>query len=781
MLLMPPSTDQRTKQLYEFGPFRLDPEKEILLREGQPVPLTPKTFQILLVLVRHSSEIVAKDDLLKMVWPDTFVEEANLSRNVFMLRKALGETPQDHRYIVTVPGQGYRFAEHVLLVPERELSIVAASHTRMEVQVRNTHWYWVAVAVVVLLTISVGAFRVLVHRPTVLTEKDKIVLADFVNSTDDPVFDGTLREGMAVQLEESPFLSVVSDARIQETLRLMGRPGDAHLTPEIAYDLCQRTQSAVVVDGSIANFGSQYVLGLKAVSCRTGDSLVDEQERATGKEQILAAMDKTAVKLRERLGESLSTIQTHDTPLEEATTPSLEALKAYSRGWKSLGQRGEEASIPFFKNAVDIDANFASAYTALALMYGATGSSDLATKNITRAYELRTRASDGEKFFITAYYFGRGTGNQEKAQETCDEWAQTYPRVFLPHAFLAGFVYPVLANYAKGAEEARKAIDLDPDKVVGYLLLGNDSIALNRLADAKDAVRRASQRKAESPLLSVLRYDIAFLENDRGGMEKEVKAAQGHSDAADWMLDREAFASASSGQLGKTRELSHQAVELAQQAGNPERAALFEAREALWEAFFRNSIEARRGAKAALTLARNREVEYGAAVALAMSEGASDAESIANDMEKRYPEDTSVRFNYVPVIRALVALSRNDSPRAIDELRKSAPYELGSPRSAQTGFFGSLYPVYVRGLAYLSARNGGDAAREFQKILDHRGIMIGDPVVNLAYLASARASVLAGDKTKARAEYKEFLSLWKDADPNIPTLKQAKTEFATLK
>jgi len=339
--------DERIKQLYEFGAFRVDAEKELLLRGGESVPLTPKTFQTLLVLMRHSKEVVTKDDLMRMLWPDTFVEEANLSRNIFLLRKALGETPQDHQYIVTVPGRGYRFAEDVQLVRDSDLSIIAASHAKVQVQVEETrNWRWITVAAVVLLAVAAGALRLFFHRSSFLNEKDTVVLADFANSTGDSVFDGTLRQGMAVQLEQSPYLSLVSDQRILRALQLMGQPVDTGLKPEIAREICVRTGSAAVLDGSIANLGSQYVLAVRATDCRTGDVVDEEQVQAARKEEVLRALDQIARKFRTRIGESLTSVREHDTPLAEATTPSLEALKAYSKGWELVNSNQPNA-IPF--------------------------------------------------------------------------------------------------------------------------------------------------------------------------------------------------------------------------------------------------------------------------------------------------------------------------------------------------------------------------------------------------------------------------------------------------
>jgi eukaryotic-like serine/threonine-protein kinase len=772
--------EQKIKQLYEFGPFRLDPEKELLVRGGQTVPLTPKTFQILLVLMRHSKGIVTKDDLMKTVWPDTFVEEANLSRNIFLLRKALGETPQDHQYIVTVPGRGYRFAEDVQLVPDRELSIVAASHTKIQMQVKEANnWQWIAVAAAIVLAVGTGAFRLFSHRSPVLSEKDAVVLADFANSTGDPVFDGTLRQGMAVQLEQSPYLSLVSDQRIQQTLRLMGQPADARLSSEIAPEVCVRTGSAAVLDGSIASLGNQYVLGLRAKDCRTGNVLDEEQVQATRKEEVLLALDQMARKFRTRVGESLTSVREHDTPLAEATTPSLEALKAYSRGWQLVNSNQPDA-VPFFTRAIEIDPRFAMAHAALGLMYGHTGESGVATEHTTKAYALRDRASENERFFITAYYEGRATGNQEKAQQICQAWSRSYPREVTPHAFLSGFIYTGLGKYERAVDEAQRTIELDPSAAIGYFNLGYSNVYLDRFTEAEDALRRAADRKVKMPDFLVLRYDIAFLKSDEAGMAREVALAESGSGAEDWISHHQSFALAYTGHLQLARRMSSQAVDSAHQAGHRERAALFETGAALREAFFGNAAAARRRASAALGLAKNREVQYGAALALVLAGDSSQAQTLADDLEKSFPGDTSVKFSYLPVLRALLALNRREPLKAIELLESAASYELGTPRSNLQGFFGALYPVYVRGETYLAARQGTEAIAEFQKILDHRGIVISDPIGALAHLQMGRAYAVAGDKAKAKSAYQNFLSLWKDADPNIPILKQAKAEYAEL-
>ncbi len=658
---------------------------------------------------------------------------------------------------------------------ERELSAIVAARSHEKRKATP-----LVLATVSVVALGISGWLVLTHKTHALTDKDTIVLADFTNSTGDPVFDGTLRQGLTVQLEQSPFLSLVPEDRVQRTLRMMSQPPDARLTRQLAREVCQRTASAAVLEGSIATLGNQYVLGLRAENCRTGKVLDDEMVQAAKKEDVLSALSQMASKFRARVGESLATVQQHDVPLEEATTSSLEALQAYSMGWKTNASAGVEAGLPFFKRAVEIDPKFAMGYAALALYAGASGESDLATESIRKAYDLRERASDKERFFITAYYHGRGTGNQEMALQTCEQWAQVYPREWSAHTMLTGFVCPVLGRYEKGVEEGRKAIELVPDAYTGYYLLACNFIYLDRLADVEDVLRRTSERKFENSSLAHLRFDLAFLKGDSAGMQREVAAAQGKPGAEDVISDRQAFALAYTGRMQEARKWSQSAITLAQQAGHRERAALFETRAALWEAFFGNFSTAKKTAMAALALAKNREDRYGAALVLAMAGDEAQAQSLADDLERDFPEDTSVRFYYLPSVRASLALNHGDTSKAIEFLQANVPFDLGVPRSATFAYFGALYPVYLRGQAYLAAHQGTEAAREFQKIVDHPGITIGDAFGVLAHLGLARAYALTGDTAKARAAYQDFFMLWKEADPGIPVLKQAKAEYAKL-
>jgi DNA-binding winged helix-turn-helix (wHTH) protein/Flp pilus assembly protein TadD len=777
---MPANASQGSRELYEFGSFRIDAQRELLLRAGEAIPLAPKAFQILLVLVRHSQEVVSKEDLMKAVWPDTFVEEANLSRNIFLLRKALGESPQDHRYIVTVPGRGYRLAESVRPAPEHELDIVAATRSKLEVQVKETWpWGWIVVTaglVAVLALVLIFSF----HRSPAVTVKDTLVLADFANSTGDLVFDGTLRQGLAVQLEQSPFLSLLSQERVQRTLRLMGQPADARLTPEVTREICERTGSAAVLEGSIANLGSRYVVGLHARNCRTGDIIDDEQAQAPRKEDVLNALTNIAGRFRARLGESLATVEKHNIPLAEATTPSIEALKAYTAAIQVHGSKGSFAALPLFQRATEIDPQFAMAHAWLGRMYADINESDLAAESTRKAWQLRARASDQERFAITAAYHVLVTGNMETAQQECETWARTYPRDAPPHRLLSGVVNKSRGRYETAMAEARKAIELDPDNGIGYANLAVNNIYLGRLGGAEDALRRAAARGLDTDEFISLAHDIAFLKGDRAGMEREATLARGRSGGENWISKHEAFALAYSGHVQQARALSQRAVDQARHAGQRERAGLWEAGAAVWEAFFGNVSEARKLATAALELSKNREVQYGAAFALVLSGDSARSQALANDLEKRFPEDTSIQFSYLPTLHARLALNRGDASKSFELLQAAVPNELGAPRSSLEGYFGALYPIYVRGEACLAAHHGAAAAAEFRKILDHRGIVVSDPVGAVARLQLGRALTISGDRTKAKAAYQDFLALWKDADSDIPVLKRAKAEYATL-
>ena len=777
---MSTSDTQIGKELYEFGSFRMDSARQTLFRDGELVPLSPKVFQLLLVLVRHCHETVAKDELMKAVWPDTFVEETNLTRNIFDLRKALGEREKS-RFIITIPGRGYRFAEDVHLVSEPELRVVAASRSKVQIQVKETKpWAWILLAAAVVLAIAVGLMSLLKPRRSVLTEKDTVVLADFANSTGDPVFDGTLRQGMEVQLEQSPFLSLIPEQRIHQTLAMMGQPADARLSGETAREVCQRTGAAVVIDGSIGTLGSAYVLGLRARNCRTGTTVDEEQQQVSRKEDVLNALSQIASNFRAHLGESLTTVHEYSTPLVEASTPSLEALKAYSTGWQVHALHGASASLPFFQRATEIDPQFAMAHASLGRMYADLDQLGLADATVTRAWQLRERASYHEKFFITSSYELLVTGNLDAAQQTCEAWARAYPREAAPHFVLSGTIHKARGRYEQAIVEARKAIELDPYFFVGYYSLGVLNVYLGSLEDGETALHAAADRGLDADEFIMLAYDIDFLKGDIAAMSREAARARARPGGENWMSAREASVAAYSGHLQDARIISRRAVAQAQQAGQPERAALWAAGAAVREALFGKKKEAIEWAHTAIQLSNDREVEYGVALASVLAGDSAKAGAIADEMEKRFSEDSSVKFNYLPTVRAILALNRAEPKNSLETLQVAAPHELGIPPSAVSGLFGALYPVYIRGQAYLAAKEPAKAASEFQKIIDHRGIVVSDPIGAMAHLQLGRAYAISGDLIRARSEYHDFLALWKDADRDIPVLRQADAEYAKM-
>ena len=744
-------------------------------------------MEVLLLLAERRGQLVTREEIIEKLWgKDVFLDTDNaINTAIRKIRQVLKDDPEQPRFVQTITGKGYRFIAPVLGTKEeaQERKGDSSRAARAEEAATGTdlrkRWMLLLGGAVAVAALAVAGYLYF-HRAPKLTDKDTIVLADFANSTGDPVFDDTLRQGLAVQLEQSPFLSLISDERIQQMLKLMAKPADTRLTPEVSREICERTASAAVLDGAIAGLGSQYVLTLRAKDCRSGDVLDEEQVQAAKKEDVLNALSQIASKFRTRVGESLTTVEKHDTPLAEATTPSLEALKSYSTALKVLFSTGSSAALPLFQRAIEIDPKFAAAHAYLGRMYGDLGETALSAESTSKAYQLRDRASEPEKFFITASYDMQVTGNMEKAEQTCELWVQTYPREMMPHSFLSGIVVPVLGKYERAEEEGQKTIRLNPDFAIGYSVLAFSYAYLDRFGDAGNVLQKASERKLEIPDFLIQRYDIAFLKGDAAGMQREVALAPGKTRVLDWISDHEAFALAYSGRLREARAMSRAAVDLAQQDGQRERASLYEAAAALRESLFGNTLAARQHADAALEFSRARDTEYGAAVALALAGDLPNAQKLANDLEKRFPEDTSVRFSYLPTLRALLVLNRGEASQAIESLDISATNELRAPASSFFGFFGALYPIYVRGQAYLAVHQGANAAAEFQKIVDHRGIVVSDPIGALAHLQLGRAYTLSGDKTKAKSAYQDFLMLWKDADPDIPILKQAQAEHANL-
>jgi serine/threonine protein kinase/Flp pilus assembly protein TadD len=633
-------------------------------------------------------------------------------------------------------------------------------------------WKVLVPAAVALVAAAVGGGLYFRSRQTThrLTEKDSIVLTEFTNTTGDPVFDATLRQGLSAQLEQSPFLTLLSDERVAQTLALMAQPKDARLTRELAHEICQRTASAASIEGSISSLGSQYVVGLKAVNCRSGDVLANEQTTASGKEQVLKALGEAATKMREKLGESLASVQKYDAPAENVTTPSLEALQAYSLGYQAYERNDFAAAVPLFQRATSLDPNFAMAYVLLGVSYLNLGEDTRAVDNIRKAYELRERVSDREKFYIASHYERWVTGNLEAARKTYELWARTYPRDNNPLMNL-GIIYNLLGDYDKALAQAQEAMKLDP-RSVNYLNLGHSYILVNRLDEARATAQEAQAHNLDTPKIHLFLYEIDFLQHDAAGMEREAAGLMGKPGVEDVMLDIESDTAAYGGQFAKARELTRRASDSAQRADEKETAAGYEAGAAVREALVGNMSQAKQQAQTALALSTSTYVEAGSAFALGLAGDAPQATRLAAAVAKRLPEDTMEQFGFLPMIHAAVALQSGSATKALEALVPAAPYELG--------LSSSLYPVYLRGEAYLAAHQGSAAAAEFQKILDHACVVRNEPIGALAHLGLARAYALSGDTVKAKIAYQEFLGLWKDADPDIPILKQAQAEYAKL-
>ncbi|MBL8294152.1 MAG: protein kinase [Bryobacterales bacterium] len=618
-----------------------------------------------------------------------------------------------------------------------------------------------------------------------LTARDTIVLADFDNKTGDPVFDDTLRQGLSVELQQSPYLALISDRTVQQTLTLMGQPKTATLTPEIAQQVCERTGSAAVLEGSIARVGSQYVLGLRAKDCNTGRILDQQQAVATRREEVLNALSEMSRTFRTRAGESLATVERHSMPLTEATTPSFEALKAYSTANKlSFSSGNHEQSIPLLRRAIEIDPNFAMAYAQLGFNYGRSDSA-LSTEYATKAWLLRDRVTDRERFYIDFIYYRQVTGDLEKAYKTLELWSQTYPRrgAMLANAqdLLGGISTQGTGRFERTMEAALDGIATDPGLPYPYVNLALAQFYTDRFPAAEDTIQRAAGRKFQMSYLLMLQYNLAALKGDREQMDRIAGSASGDRRSGYWIAHAEALALARSGRLRDARRSSGRAVDLALQGREREVAATFSAARAVWEALCGDAAEARMAATAALELSRSRDVEYAAGLALALSGSSARSEALSGELAKRFPEDTFVKFTYAPVLRALASRGNGKFADSVERLEITRPYEFAvNGLNFPYLFLGGLHSAYVRGQAFAGARRYAEAAAEFQKILDHRGLVALDPIGALAHLQLGRVFVLSGDKIKAKAAYEAFLAIWREADSDLPILRNAKAEYARL-
>jgi eukaryotic-like serine/threonine-protein kinase len=641
-------------------------------------------------------------------------------------------------------------------------------------------WKIVAPAAVVLVAALIGGGLYLRSRPatpttaTPLTEKDTVVLSDFANSTSDPVFDDALKQALAVQLGQSPFLNILSDRRVEETLRLMGRRSAEKITRDVARELCIRTGSKAFLAGSISKLGDQYVVGVDAVGCSNGDTLAKEQEVAGTKADVLKALGKAASSLRAKLGESLATIQKFDVPVE-ATTPSLEALKAFSMGITTFRAKGNAEAIPFYKRALELDPHFAVAYASLGLVYGNLGQASLAAENIKKAYELRDGVSEREKYRISALYYQNVTGELEQSTQVYELWGKSYPKDVVPPGNLA-VMYAYLGQIEKSLAATEESQRLAPD-ATGYSNLAGAYLALNRIDDAQKTIEEAQKHNLAGDFLHLGIYQLAFRKNDTTEMERQVAWAAGKPGTEDLLLSFQSDTEAYYGHLTKARDFSRRAVDASVRGESKEAAAIWQVNAALREAELGNSAVAKQDVAAALKLSPGRDVEVLAALVLARSGETARARTIVEQLEKSYPSQTVLKVYWLPTIKAAIELNTNQAAQSLVYLEAAAPYDLGTPPPFQLG---TLYPAYLRGQAELLAHNGTSAAAEFQKLLDHKGIVLNFITGSLTHLQIGRAYAMTGDTAKAKTAYQDFFALWKDADPDIPILKEAKTEYAKL-
>ena len=782
-----------------FGVFELDAHSGELRKQGVKIKLQEQPFQILLVLLEQAPELVTKEELQKRIWPaDTFVDfDKGLYNAIKKLREALGDEAGTPRYVETVPKRGYRFIapfnrslpDHEVPEPVSQPTTPAeAGPTIGAAPSRPFRWIILGGVVFLIVLAAAGAWIRNVRFARRLTEKDTIVLADFTNSTGDAIFDDTLKTALSISLRQSPFLSVLSDSEVTKTLHLMTRPAKTKLTPDMAREVCQRAASKAYLTGAIGSLGSEYVLGLKAVNCRTGDLLGEQQVTAASKEKVLDALGKAASKLRGEMGESLATVQKFDVPLEQATTSSLEALQAYSLARKANNEKGTAAALRFDQRAIELDPNFAMGYRAVSVDYFNLGEGGRASEYHAKAFQLRDHASELEKLEITGSYYLTVTGELEKAAEMYREEVESYPRLFTAYINL-GTAFVSQGQYEKATATTRQAVLLAPDRIESYENLAAYALSLQRFDESRQIIREAQSRKLDSYLLHTHLCALAFLGGDSVAMAEQQRWFADKQEYANYGLifasDTEAYA----GRTGRARELTKRAVDSAVRGDNKENGALWQANAALQQAAYEETAEARQSAAEAVKLApASQGVEIGSALALAMAGDMAGAEALAQDLGRRFPLDTQMQSLWLPAIRAQLTLDKKNPVAALNALQAASPVELSNTPFGNT--VSCLYPVYLRGEAYLAAGQGSAAAAEFQKILDHSGIVWNCWTGALAHLGIARADTLdsrtsqganaVSARTRALAAYKDFLTLWKDADPDVPILKRAKAEYAKV-
>jgi len=787
------NSEHKSERVAAFGLFRFDLSSKELRKNGIRLRLEEKPALVLHRLIQGAGLIVTRDELQRLLWPNGVHVDFHhgLHKAINRLRAVLGDDRGEPRYIETLNRRGYRFIAQVEfeLAKRQDVAGIQAAMNSQNAPVyrkaveagldpraseaprRQSLWRNTAArgAMVLVAGLALALNYLSVHRQP-LARSDTIVLADFDNRTGDPVFDDALKQALAIELEQSPFLNVLSDRKISETLGMMGHAANERITMEIGRDLCLRTGSKALLSGTISSLGHHYVVYLKAVACTTGDILAKEQIEAASKESVLKALSQASSSLRGKLGESLPSVQKYDIPMQ-FTTSSLDALQSYSRGIRIFLEKGNVPSIPFFERAIQLDPHFPMAYVSLAIAHGNQGEQTLPAEYAKRAYQLRDRATELEKFRIDSLYFS-STGEVEKENQSYELCIANYPRDPIAHNNLASSIAFTTGPNEKALAEYQEALRLAPDAVPIYEDLAFTYLSLNRLDEANATFEQALARKLDSATLRQRMYYLAFLRGDVSRMEQLVAWSAGQPGTEDLLLSTQANTEAYYGRINLARQLSRRAVDSALAAGSNEIAASWQVNAALREAELGNTALARQGVADALKLSSGRLVKMQAALALARLGDTRRAGALAEGVLKSNPSHVLLKFYWLPVVDAAIELSTRQATRALADLEAAAPYE-----SRQLGY---LYPAYERGQAYLLAQNGTAAAVEFQKLLDDRGLVMNFVTGSLVHLQIARAYAMTGDTDKAKVAYTDFFNLWKDADPEIPILKQAKAEYAKL-
>jgi eukaryotic-like serine/threonine-protein kinase len=770
-----------------FPPFRLDLVNQCLWRGDVRIALMPKPFAVLAYLVEHAGQLVSHEELLGAIWPDTYVQPEVLRRYILEIRRVLGDNAETPRFIQTFPKRGYQFiaplrsdesAERLpapATVATPAAAALGAASTDAPIQAsarrdaRSRSILLGSLAAIVL--IAAGAATLVGRRSEALRDRDSIVLAGFENKAGEPVFDWTLRQGLAAELSQSPFLSIVPDERVRETLRLMGRTTDDPLGPDVALEVCRRQGVKALLAGSITRLGSAYVLALEATNCQSGQAIAREQAQADSKERVLGALGSMASRLRRRLGESLASIQRFDAPIEDITTPSLEALHAYTHGQRARARGEEIESIAFFQRAAELDPRFAAAYTSLSTVYSNLGEASRAEQYARTAYELRDRVSERERLSITYQYHDQVTGDQERATETLEIWKQAFPREFQPANSLA-YTHNFLGRFERAVSEGQEAIRRNPSHGFPYSNLAFAYRGLGRFDESQKTAERAVALGLETLPTRRLLYQLALMAGDEAAAARHLEWARNKSREFD-MVGARAQAAAFAGRIEEARRLYQEAASMAERAHLPDVASGHLALAASMELVYGDPVRAAQQARRVLARKPSFDPSLRAAAILATTGTIAEAEAIAAGLARAHPQHTLITCVLGPMVGASAELRRQRPEAAIERLRVASPYELG--------FVAALGPAYLRGRAYLMQGAAPAAAAEFQRVLDHRGVDPFSPLYAVSSLGLARARTLAGDLDGSREAYERFLAQWLNADPDVAVLREARQEYAHLK